>query len=304
MQTPENMSATGHGAGPQQRRLLLVDDYELVRTTMREILQQHGFEVVAAADVPDALRLCCNQKFDVLLCDLHMPRPGDGFIVVGAMRHCNPEAVTIIYSGYPALGAAMSDVLLQADEILVKPLIVPELIAMINQRLSQGRKSEPRVIPGDAVESVVVVLQRERLKIIADWLERVKASPEATRVPLTDAERTAHLPQLFEDLTQRLLRSDPLGEPATNPAPARLHGEMRRKQGYTAAQIVEESRILQVSIFKALQSNLHLLDFSHLLSAVMTVADEVDGQLKEAMDSYIGGDRDPARVTPAGERAA
>jgi hypothetical protein len=51
--------------------------------------------------------------------------------------------------------------------------------------------------------------------------------------------------------------------------------------------MVEESRMLQVSIFETLQRNLASIDFSILLNAVMTIADEVDSQLSQAMDSYI-----------------
>lgn len=278
----------------RERRVLLVDDYAGVRTTMAEVLEQNDFQVMTAANVPDALRLCCNQKFDVLLCDLHMPRPGDGFTVVSAMRHCNPEAITIIYSGYPALGAAMSDILLQADEVLVKPLIIPDLITMINQRLAEGRDRTPRAIPGDDAESVATVLKRESPSTIDDWLERVKKSPELARIALTDAERSAHLPLLFVDLTNRLMHPHPLEAPPSSAAAARLHGETRRKQGYTAAMIVEESRMLQVSIFRTLQENLHLLDFSHVLVSVMTIADEVDAQLKQTMDAHIGGHKGPS----------
>jgi hypothetical protein len=68
---------------------------------------------------------------------------------------------------------------------------------------------------------------------------------------------------------------------------AREHGDLRRKQGYTAAMMVEESRILQVSIFNTLQDNLARVDFSKVLLDVMTIADEVDSQLKQAMLSYV-----------------
>ena len=51
--------------------------------------------------------------------------------------------------------------------------------------------------------------------------------------------------------------------------------------------LVEESRMLQVSIFETLQKNLASIDFSILLNGVMTIADEVDSQLSQAMDSYI-----------------
>jgi hypothetical protein len=68
---------------------------------------------------------------------------------------------------------------------------------------------------------------------------------------------------------------------------AAKHGAARRKQGYTAAMLVEESRMLQVTIFQILQNNLATIDFSVLLIGVMTIADEVDSQLSRAMESYL-----------------
>jgi len=62
---------------------------------------------------------------------------------------------------------------------------------------------------------------------------------------------------------------------------------LRREQGYTAAMLVEESRILQVSIFKTLQNNLRSVNFSAVLLDVITIADEVDSQLKQAMLSFV-----------------
>jgi hypothetical protein len=51
--------------------------------------------------------------------------------------------------------------------------------------------------------------------------------------------------------------------------------------------LVEESRMLQISIFETLQKNLACIDFSIVLNSVMTIADEVDSQLSQAMDSYM-----------------
>jgi hypothetical protein len=62
---------------------------------------------------------------------------------------------------------------------------------------------------------------------------------------------------------------------------------MRLQQGYTATMVVEESRILQASIFSTLQRNLCGVDFSTLLLDVVTIADEVDSQLTQAMFSFV-----------------
>jgi hypothetical protein len=65
------------------------------------------------------------------------------------------------------------------------------------------------------------------------------------------------------------------------------HGISRRRLGYTAAMIVEESQILQVSIFHTLEKNLDSINFGVLLRQVMTIADEVDSQLRQAMEYYV-----------------
>jgi len=65
------------------------------------------------------------------------------------------------------------------------------------------------------------------------------------------------------------------------------HGAKRREQGYTPAMIVNESRILQVSIFETLQKNLHIIDTTLLMGNIMTIADEVDSQLAQAMSGYL-----------------
>jgi hypothetical protein len=68
------------------------------------------------------------------------------------------------------------------------------------------------------------------------------------------------------------------------------HGDLRRKQGYTVAMTVEESRLLQVSIFTVLHNNVTQLEFSTLLPDVVTIADEVDAQLKEQMLRFMAAD--------------
>ena len=85
----------------------------------------------------------------------------------------------------------------------------------------------------------------------------------------------------------RLRSSKPIGSGESLSPSAALHGLNRHGLGYTAAMLVEESRLLQVSIFHCLQNNLANLDFSVLLIGVMTIADEVDSQLSQAMSSFV-----------------
>ena len=264
-----------------EAKILLVDDNDQVRTTLKAVLDANQFRVTAAPSVGEALQLISAQKFDVLLCDLHMPGAGDGFTVVSAMRHTNPQAVTLVFTGYPALKEAMNAILLQADEILVKPMDVPELVALIREKL-QKRGAQKR----KGVERVASILERDKKATIANWLGRVCREPELTLVPLSDEARTGHLPKLLQEVVERLRKPRALGTKAVSEGAA-LHGNIRKSQGYSVPLLIEESRILQVSIFETLQKNLATVDFSSLLLDVMTIADEVDSQLKQTIRSFM-----------------
>jgi hypothetical protein len=146
---------------------------------------------------------------------------------------------------------------------------------------------------------VADVLEVETKSTIAEWLRRVDSEADIIGIPLTAADRSAHLPEMFRDLVIRLRNPLPLGTRALISDAAHDHGLCRREQGYTPAMMVEESRILQVSIFQTLQRNLDRLDGSVLLVDVMAIADEVDSQLAQAMTSYIKeADADGAPVGP------
>ena len=261
-------------------RVLVVEDDDSVRLMLHEGLHRDGFEVVLASNVRDALRLIATETFDVLLSDLHMPLAGDGFTLVSAMRHTHPDALTVVLSGYPALDEAMSAILAQADEIFTKPIRIGELKELIRTRLA-----DPHSIKRMKPESVASILEREVETTIQNWLDIVDQDAELTVIPLSRIERTGHLPKLLLDLVVRLRLDSGLAAPIS--MAARDHGEMRLQQGYTATMVVEESRILQVSIFSTLQRNLCGVDFSRLLLDVVTIADEVDSQLKQAMFSYV-----------------
>ena len=89
-------------------RVLLADDDEAVRAMLQVALERDGFEVVAVEGVKDALTRIAKEEFDVLLTDLHMPHAGDGFTVVGAMRHTHPKTATPVLSVYPEMDEALS----------------------------------------------------------------------------------------------------------------------------------------------------------------------------------------------------
>jgi YesN/AraC family two-component response regulator len=262
-------------------KILLVDDDEIVRFSLFRVLEHEGFAVTTAANVSDALKCISSILFDVLLTDLHMPGAGDGLTVVSAMRHSNPKAVTMVLSAFPEMDAAARAILTQTDQVLVKPMEVTALVKVIKQTLLTGAPA-PRVM-----ETVSAILERSVQATISAWFDRITTEKKVMSIPLTYEERTCHLPQVFYDLVSRLDSDKPIGSKELVSEAAVEHGINRRRQGYSAAMLVEESRMLQVCIFDMLQKNLSTIDFGKVLISVMTIADEIDSQLSQAMDSYI-----------------
>ena len=75
----------------------------------------------------------------------------------------------------------------------------------------------------------------------------------------------------MRDLILRLRSNQPIGTKALTPTGAAEHGANRLRQGYRAEMLVEESRMLQVSIFETLQKNLAFIDYTVVLVGVMTI---------------------------------
>jgi CheY-like chemotaxis protein len=264
-------------------KVLVVDDDEVVRLSLTFLLEQSGFAVTTAASVSGALKhISGPETYDVLLSDLHMPGAGDGLTVVSAMRHANPSAVTMLLSAFPEMTAATQAILLQADEILVKPIDAASLIQIIKHRVASGP------LRTHTIETVAAILERTTDSTIQDWFERIQTDEKLMSIPMAYNLRCHHLPQLFRDLIARLGSQQPIGTKGLVSGSACQHGLDRFTQGYTAPMLVEESRLLQVSIFHTLQNNLASIDYSLLLIGVMTIADEIDFQLSQAIAGYTG----------------
>ena len=145
------------------------------------------------------------------------------------------------------------------------------------------------------IEGVADILERDLDAVIQEWLARVDKEPELTAIPLSFEDRTGHLPQLLRDVIVRL-RLDDETKAEVSKAAAH-HGDLRAQQGYTVAMAVEESRLLQVSIFTTLHKSQSHLKFDSVLPAVVTIADEVDAQLKQQMLRFMASDAAKASAT-------
>jgi len=262
--------------------LLLVDDDEQILLVLGAVLEAHEFAVTTASNVVDGLKLITSQHFDVLLSDLHMPGAGDGLILVGAMRHVNPKAVTLLLSANPDMGKATAAMLRQADEVLMKPVRPASLVGLILKRLAQ-EEPMPRV---QTVESIASVLERERGEIADAWMKKMAEAGSFSGSGLTAEQQTAHLPEALTEILYRLRYPQPLGRMTLFSMASLQHGARRRRQGLKSRVLVEEARALQVALFEAIERNLEGIDLGQLPGTVEAIADEVNAQLLQALEGY------------------
>ena len=263
-------------------KILLVDDDNDDLFLTQKSLEGKGYEVVLARSVTEAFRQIAAQRFDVLITDLHMPEAGDGFAVVTAMRHIQPQALTLVVSSFPDVPNAMAAITMQADEVLVKPFDTEQLDGLISKGKLTSKPS-----PKATKESVASILDRDLDITIQRWLLRVEKVTELAAIPLSVKDRGAYLPDIIKSITVRL-RGDHNVAVVDSFCPAAvMHGQVRGRQGYTAPLMVQESRLLQVCIFETIQRNLSTVDFTAVLPDIMIIADEVDSQLKQAIDSFL-----------------
>ncbi len=150
-------------------RILLVDDEPNIRITLPQILEMHGFDVTATATVAEALSAIQNDNFEVVLADLNIGQPGDGFTVVSAARRIHPQVVAIIITGYPAFETALQAIRSQVDDYVVKPTNVEQLVQLIENKMHDRKPHSPV-----QTKRVAVILRDHRDSLIEYWLNRVK----------------------------------------------------------------------------------------------------------------------------------
>lgn len=263
-------------------RLLFVDDDESLRQTLPSILTAEGFECVTCATVSEAIAQISRQPFDILLSDLNIGEPGDGFIVVGAMRRAQPGARTYILTGYPDFASALEAIRRQVDDYMVKPCSIPALVKTLKTR---GTRPSNRGAQGKRSSTVI----REQTEaIIENYSREMDRRPHFAQLNLPENARIDHIPWLLRQLVDRLDKN-PINDQQELES-AWMHGKTRREQGYSVPMIVEEALVLYSVVADTLQSNLLDMDISSVIPDLVQISVCANTMLKESLLSFLSGD--------------
>lgn len=283
-------------------KVLFVDDEPTIRLTLPKILEMHEFEVKAAASVQDALTLMQHEHFDVLLSDLNIGAPSDGFTVVSAMRRVQPDAVTIIITGYPAFESALQAIREQVDDYISKPANVDDLVQTIKDKVQNRTRHvlEP-------LRHTSNVLRSHREQIISQYMAGMRRGAFPVE-GLSDDELRNNVPKILDEVIRDLVERNSDQIQGSTEA-AREHGQLRRRQGFTVIHLIEETRMLRNIISETIEKNLLTLDTSVLMPDMVRIGNSLDARLREATASYlktkkVAGRRGSGAVTTRRLRAS
>jgi ActR/RegA family two-component response regulator len=277
-------------------RLLFVDDEPGIRETFPAILGKHGFDVTPAATVAQALAEVTSHPFDVLVADLNIGQPGDGFTVVSAMRRTQPDCVTFILTGYPALETALEAIRSQVDDYLIKPANIPELVEAIEGKLKHRTQQRIR-----ATQRLSDVLRDNVSAIVERTVQQMKSYPRLGASVLPDGGWADAFPGLIENLATQLDSGEPTGAPeqvlqaaAASGATRRSNGEFcaaRCSSGCDVVTLMEALRLLERSIFDVVHENLFSINLSYLMSDLKRLNNSLGLHLEEIVAAFLGPDQ-------------
>jgi DNA-binding response OmpR family regulator len=265
----------------ENTRLLLVDDESSIRLTLGTILERRGFQVTAVGTVSEALAAMQESKYDVLVSDLNIGQPYDGFTIASAMRRLQPTVATVMITGFPAFEAALESIRQQVDDYVLKPADIEELVSRIEAKLQSRKQYRP-----GQLKRAVEIVEENRDHIIKRWMSMVEADSELTALPLTRTQRKGHLPKFLDALTAQVEAHNPTVSIAAIDA-AVLHGKNRLRLGYSVPLLVREARVLGTVIFEVLQEYLLEVKISCLTPDLVALANSINAQLEHSIRAYL-----------------
>lgn len=228
-------------------RLLFVEDEESIRLTLGTLLTRNGFDLTTVATVGDALTQINCVHYDVLLCDLNIEKPGDGFTVIGAMRYAQPHCISLVLTAYPSFENAMEAMQHQVDEFFTKPTDVNILVKKIKEKLGARRSATP--VP---YKRLAALLRENCADILTMVESAIKSDPILSDAPALPREDD--LPKIMDALIEYV----DVGRNGLESRALRLgaeHGRRRKKQGYDAQMVVREFQLIDEQFSELMTSD-------------------------------------------------
>ncbi|OFY83968.1 MAG: Fis family transcriptional regulator [Bacteroidetes bacterium RIFCSPLOWO2_12_FULL_35_15] len=164
-------------------KLLIIDDEKSIRKTLREILEYEKYQVDEAADGAEGLAMIQKEKYDIILCDIKMPKM-DGIEVLDKVMQFAADTPMVMISGHGNIETAVEAVKKGAFDFIAKPLDLNRLLVTIRNAMDKSTLvTETKVLKKKVSKTFDMIGESKAIVQIQEMIERV--APTDARVLIT-----------------------------------------------------------------------------------------------------------------------
>jgi two-component system, NtrC family, nitrogen regulation response regulator NtrX len=169
-------------------KILIIDDEESIRSTLKDILEYEDFKVDTAADGEEGLRMIKEENYDAILCDVKMPKR-DGLEVLEEGLRSNPELQFIMISGHADIQTAVEATKKGAYDFIQKPPDLNRLLISVRNAMDKTELvTETRILKRKVTKVREITGDSPIISKIKETIERV--GPTDARVLVTGSNGT------------------------------------------------------------------------------------------------------------------
>jgi len=143
----------------EHKKVLVIDDEQIVLNSVKRILGQAGFEVETTLKGRQGLEWALNKSYDIVLTDIRMPDIG-GMLVLRDIKRAKPEVPVMIITGYANVQSAVQAMKLGAADYVEKPFTPDQLLKAVNRAIEHSTTEAPEKQTLIHKEQILAILDR------------------------------------------------------------------------------------------------------------------------------------------------
>lgn len=169
-------------------KILVIDDERAIRDSLKEILEYENHEVELAEDGPTGIEMASKNGYDVVLCDIKMPRM-DGLEVLENLQDENPELPVIMISGHGNIDTAVEAIKKGAFDFIEKPLDLNRILITIRNATDKNTLiKETKILKKKVSKTYDIIGESQAIVKVKEMIDRV--APTDARVLITGSNGT------------------------------------------------------------------------------------------------------------------
>jgi len=184
-------------------KILIIDDERSIRNSLREILEYEGYEVKDAADGVEGFKIASEEKFDIILSDIKMPKM-DGLELLEKLKEAGVDSQIIMISGHGTIETAVEAIRNGAFDFIAKPLDLNRVLITLKNALTNSTLvKETTILKKKVLRSNEIVGESDAINNIKSLIEKV--APTDARVLITGENGTGKelVARMIHDLSPR-----------------------------------------------------------------------------------------------------